>query len=93
MVKKANRNLWIVRRTVGPAAPTMAKKTLYMSLVRSCLDYCSIIWTHITKENLKRLESVQRRGTKFILSTGEPSYNERLVNLCFITTILTTRDP
>ena len=80
MVKKANRNLWIVRRTVGPAAPTTAKKTLYMSLVRSCLEYCSIIWTHITKENLKRLESVQRRGTKFILSTGweGPSYTERL---------------
>ena len=80
MIKKANRNLWLVRRTVGPAAPTTAKKTLYMSLVRSCLEYCSVIWTHTMKENLRKLESVQRRGTKFILSTGidGPSYKERL---------------
>ena len=52
MFKKANRNLWLLRRTVGPAALRMAKKALYMSLVRSCLEYCSIIWTYIMKENL-----------------------------------------
>ena len=52
-----------------------------MSLVRSCVEYCSVIWTHVTKANLIKLESVQRRGTRFILSTGfgEPGYEERLI--------------
>ena len=79
MVKKANRNLWLVRRTVGPAASQNAKRLLYMSLVRSCLEYCSIIWNPVTKANLIKLESVQRRTTRFILSTNEPTYEERLL--------------
>ena len=82
MVKKANRNLWFIKRTVGPNAPIKAKKTLYLTLVRSILEYCSIIWSPITKQNLRHLESIQRRATQFITNMYYQSgatYQERLL--------------
>ena len=80
MVSKANRNLWFIKRTVGPHAPLKAKKLLYLTLVRSILEYCSTIWAPISKQNLNHLESVQRRATQFITNIYEyGTYRERLV--------------
>ena len=38
MIKKADRNLWCMKRTLGPLAPMKAKKLLYVTLVRSVLE-------------------------------------------------------
>ena len=78
MVRKANRNLWFIKRTVGPTAPTTAKRLLYLTLVRSILEYASIIWNPISKQNLNHLESVQRRATKFISNMFYSNYKDRL---------------
>ena len=81
IVKKANRNLWFIRRMVGPLAPISAKKSLYLALVCSILEYCSIIWHPISRHNLKHIESVQRRATKMITNRPYATYNERLTEL------------
>ena len=42
--------------------------------------YCSIIWCPISKQNLRHLESVQRRATQFITKMYyDYSYKERLL--------------
>ena len=54
--------------------------TLYCSLVRSNLEYCSVVWSPYTKRNTDKLERVQRRATKFILRSDDP-YDIRLKKL------------
>lgn len=76
MIKRANRNLWFIKRTVGPIK---AKKLLYLTLVRSILEYRFIIWCPITKINMRHIESVQRRATKLITGNLYASYADRLV--------------
>ena len=49
MIKKANSRMWLVRRTLGWDAPTKAKKLAYISMVRSILEYNSIIWSPTDK--------------------------------------------
>ena len=58
-------------------------KTLYAlccSLVRSNLEYCSVVWSPYAKRNIYKLQRVQRRATKFILKSDDP-YDIRLEKL------------
>ena len=59
-------------------------KTLYCSLVRSNLEYCSVVWCPFTKRNVNKLERIQRRATRFILKSNDP-YNIRLHKLNLLT--------
>ena len=49
--------------------PTDCRKTAYISLVRSVLDYGSIIWDPYLNRNIEKLERVQRQAERFI--TGD----------------------
>ena len=59
----------------------VAKKNLYTSLVRSQMSYCSMIWRPNLIKDIKCLETVQRRATKFILSDYSSDYRVRLLSL------------
>ena len=52
-----------------------------MSNVRSHLIYGSQIWCPQLLKDIKRLEQVQRRATRFILQGSNQNYRERLVTL------------
>ena len=82
-VKKANSLLGFIKRTCGFNAPTAAKRTLYLSLIRSTLMYNSTMWSP-SKSELKHLEGVQRRATKYILNDYTSSYKDRLYKLGLI---------
>ena len=41
------------------------------ALVRSQLEYCTIIWSHHTARNINKLERIQRRASNFILKTDD----------------------
>ena len=79
IIKKANTNLYFIKRTLGPLAPEKAKLILYKALVRSQIEYGSNIWSTISKNNLEILESVQRRATKFICRYEDINYKDRLI--------------
>ena len=55
-------------------------RTLYCALVRSQLEYGSVVWSPFTARNITKLERVQRRTTKFILKT-EDDYEVRISKL------------
>ena len=58
-----------------------AKKTLYISLVRSQLTYGSQLWNpHLIKDVIN-LEQVQRHATCFILNDFNSDYKSRLLKL------------
>ena len=77
-VGKANGTMGLVKRTLGFKAPMRAKKLLYESLVKSSLCYGSVIWNGASKMNLKLIEGVQRRATKYISGNYEMDYKGRL---------------
>ena len=56
--------LFRVRR----ALPTELRKRLYLALVQPHLDYCAVVWAECSQVDARKLDSVQRRGMRMILS-------------------------
>jgi hypothetical protein len=59
---------------------------LYKSLVRPQLEYCIQVWNPYLKQDIEKLEKVQRRATKMIWGYKDLSYEERLKR-CGLTTL------
>ena len=57
---KAARKLGFIRRNLR-GAPSECKKLAYIALVRSGMEYASIIWDPHTKKDQDKLEKVQRK--------------------------------
>ena len=51
---------------------------LYKSLVRFHLEYGNVVWDHFYKEDMKKIERVQRRATKLIPEIHNRPYQEIL---------------
>jgi hypothetical protein len=81
IVKKANSSMWLIKRTVGYRASSNVKRQLYISLVRSKLEYCTQLWSEQHTGNMAKLERVQRSATRYILNFENISYYERLKKL------------
>ena len=67
-VLKANMMLGFIRRSASDINNIQVRKILYLSLVRSKLEYASQVWAPQTVTKIATMERVQRRATKFILS-------------------------
>ena len=65
--------LGLIKRTCKGLDDPKTLRTLYCSLVRSNLEYCSVVWSPYTKRNTDKLERVQRRATKLIFKSDDPS--------------------
>ena len=63
--KKVNASLGFLRRNLRHL-PTTCKKTAYLALVRSVLEYGAIVWDPHTKKDIDQLERVQRCAVRFI---------------------------
>ena len=80
VVAKANRMLGLIKRSCRDFEDRKTLKTLYCALVRSNLEYCSVLWSPYTKKGIEKLEKVQKGATKFILRTDD-CYGDRLKKL------------
>ena len=81
IVARAYRALGLLRRTFSSLTNTKEKKSLYISLVRSQVMYCSVLWRPYLLKDITLLERVQRRATKYILNDFTSDYRSRLVAL------------
>ena len=83
VTNKAYKKLGLLRRSLCYNNSTSTKKRLYVSLIRSqlLLDYCSQIWRPYLRKDIKLIENVQRRATKFILNDYSSDYKLRLLKL------------
>ena len=81
IVSNAYKVLCLLRRTFCSSNNISTKKRLYISLVRSQLLYGSQIWRPTQLKDIKPIESVQRRATKFILNDYTSDYRSRLIKL------------
>src|SRR6218665_1705252 len=83
--KKANSNLGMIRRTIVSRDKDTILR-LYKTLVRPQLEYCIQVWSPCLKQDMEKLEKVQRRATKMIQGYKYLSYEEML-KWCGLTTL------
>ena len=84
MCAKANRTLGLIKRVCGKdIVDQETRKLLYITLVRSQLEYASNLWSPYTAMERALVENIQRRATKFILNyyDRDIAYKDRLVTL------------
>jgi len=81
LLKKAYKTLGLIRRIFQNTRVVQAKKLLYLTLVCSKLQYCSPIWRPQYINDIKNIENIQRRATKFILNDYSSDYKSRLIKL------------
>ena len=65
IIKKANSTLGFIRRNLR-RCPTACKKTAYLALVRPLLEYGAIIWDPYQKQDISKMERIQRNAVRFI---------------------------
>ena len=63
--------LGLIKRNCREFRDVLTLRTLSCALVRSQLEYGSVVWSPFTARNITKLERVQRRATKFILKTED----------------------
>jgi hypothetical protein len=73
--KRANQTGTMIKRVLDGNRNPKLMRPLFDSLVRSKLEYNSVSWDHITKDNLVKLERVQRRATRHMLGVQQ-NYKE-----------------
>jgi len=77
IVMKVNRSLGIIKRTFA----SHCKIVVCYSCSPNFGLYSSTVWNPYLMKNIHKLEVVQRRATKLILSFYNMSYSERLQKL------------
>ena len=65
ITKKANSTIGFLRRNLK-SCPQDCRKSAYISLVRSVLDYGSIIWDPYLSRDIEKLERVQRQAARLL---------------------------
>ena len=79
IVSKANQMLGFLRRNCIHLTDLKCRRSLYLALVRAHLCYGSELWApQSTSKDLLRIESVQRRASKYVLQDYHSSYADRL---------------
>ena len=68
ITKKASSTLGFLKRNLKHC-PTNCRKIAYLSLVRSTVEYSSIVWNPHLQKDIDKLEHVQRQAARFI--TGD----------------------
>ena len=82
ITRKAGQTLGFIRRNLQNC-PKECRRLAYIALVRSKLEYASSVWDPHTRENIDRLEKVQRQAARFIqkdYSSREPGCVTRMLN-------------
>ena len=81
LYSKANQKLGIMIRNCYFVNDTARARSLYIALVRSIFESCSIIWRPTNQTLLNKLERIQKQAIKWILSEENISYSDREVYL------------
>ena len=89
--KKANKGLYAIRIIKKACVPKSDIVKVYISLIRSILEYLVPAWENIPFYLEDAIESVQKRALAVIFHAGVPSYEEALRS-AGVTTLIAHRD-
>ena len=68
--------LGMVKRVCYFTKNPQQKRALYLAIVRSNFEHCSIIWRPTSVVMINKLESIQKRAVKWILNEDYHHYND-----------------
>ena len=74
LYSKANQRLGMTRRNCHFVIDQNRRRILYLTMVRSQFEHCSIVWRPTTATLMSKLESLQKRAIKWILFEEYTSY-------------------
>lgn len=77
VVSKANQMLFIIRKSFQDLSATSFLK-IYNAYIRPHLEFAVVVWSPLLKQDINRLEGVQRRATKLPRGLKNLPYDERL---------------
>ena len=72
---KANQRLGLLKRTCHFTKNRSKRRAFYLSQVRSHFEHCTIVWRPTASTTIDKLESIQKRGFKWILNDNYISFN------------------
>ena len=82
-LNKAHQMLGITKRTCHFITDPNKRRSLYLSLVRSQFEHCSIIWRPVTETEISAFEKLQKKAIKWILNELYQHYdNETYLLRC-----------
>ena len=67
LYSRANQRLGMLKRNCNFVSNLRKRRALYLTQVRSQFEHCPIIWRPSSKTSMEKLESIQKRGFKWIL--------------------------
>ena len=76
LYSKASSRLGLLKRIMHFVKDKKQKRVFYLAVVRSLFEHCSSIWRTTADDLTNKLESVQRRAVKWILSEHYHHYND-----------------
>ena len=77
---KASSTLGFVRRNLKNC-PISCRKTAYIALVRSVLEYGSVVWDPYLTRDIDKLERIQRNGARFITGDYKSRHEGAVTNM------------
>ena len=88
VIAKGNQLLNLITYTCREFIDPVCIKSVYCSVVRSCLEYCSLVWCPPTVGDINRFEALQRKITRYAIRFlpwqshhTRPSYHQRCLLL------------
>ena len=85
-LSKARQKLGLLKRTCSFSKNLRHRKTLYLSIVRSLFEHCSVIWRPVSTNNIDKFEAIQKNAVKWICNQvyvrySLQEYNNKLKSL------------
>ena len=83
VLNKAHQMLGIIKRTCNFITDVNKRRSLYISLVRSQFEHCSIIWRPHNETEISGFEKLQKKAIKWIFNEHIQHYDDELyLNRC-----------
>ena len=76
LLSKASSRLGLLKRTIHFIRCQKQRRAFYLAIVRSPFEHCSQVWRPSSETQINKLERIQRRAVKWILSEEDHSYND-----------------
>ena len=76
LLTKANSKLGLIKRTCAFTNNFAQRRVLYLALVRSQFEHCSVIWRPLDLEYINKFKALQKRAVKWILFEQFEHYSD-----------------
>ena len=73
---KASSRLGLLKRALQFVKCPKQKRVFYLAVLCSLFEHCVQIWRPTSDSGILRLERIQKRAVKWVLSEVEHSYND-----------------